>query len=297
MSESQRVSGLKNFISGGVGGVCAVMSGHPFDTIKVRLQTQSNSNRLYTGALDCVTKTVKAEGFKALYKGMAAPVLAATPIFALSFTGFGWGKKLQQSHPEEALGPVKLAVAGAFSGLMTTVMMTPGERIKCILQVQQASPTAGSVKYTGPVHVVKYLVAEGGVASLYRGTIATLARDIPASAAYYTSYELIQRNLAPAGDRSKLSVGNTLFAGGTAGVINWLVAIPADVVKSRLQCAPNGTYSGTVDCLRQLLKEDGAKGLYRGAVPVLLRAFPANAFCFLGFECAMSFLNSVAPDL
>ena len=35
------------------------------------------------------------------------------------------------------------------------------------------------------------------------------------------------------------------MAGGTAGVCNWLVAIPADVVKSRLQSAPSGTYSGT----------------------------------------------------
>ena len=29
----------KNFVAGGVGGVGAVLSGHPFDTIKVRLQT------------------------------------------------------------------------------------------------------------------------------------------------------------------------------------------------------------------------------------------------------------------
>ena len=44
--------------------------------------------------------------------------------------------------------------------------------------------------------------------------------------------------------RGKLSVGNTLFAGGMAGICNWLVAIPADVVKSRLQAAPAGKYTG-----------------------------------------------------
>jgi len=295
MSEKQRVSEVKNFLSGGVGGVCAVMSGHPFDTIKVRLQTQSASNPLYSGALDCVKKTVQKEGVTALYKGMAAPVVAATPIFALGFMGFGLGKKAQQSHADEALGPVKLAVAGAFSGALATVIMTPGERVKCILQVQQNS--SSGMKYTGPMHVIKSLLAEGGVKSLYKGTIATLARDVPASAAFYASYELIQRSLAPNGDRSKLSVGNTLFAGGTAGVCNWLVAIPADVVKSRLQSAPEGVYSGTMDVLRQLLRKEGVRALYKGAVPVLLRAFPANACCFLGFECAMSSLNTIAPNL
>ena len=53
---------------------------------------------------------------------------------------------------------------------------------------------------------------------------------------YFASYEIIQRNLVPeGGDRSQLSVGRTLFAGGLAGIFNWLVALPQDVLKSRLQ--------------------------------------------------------------
>jgi hypothetical protein len=34
---------------------------------------------------------------------------------------------------------------------------------------------------------------------------------------------------------TKLSVTKTIFAGGMAGILNWIVAIPADVIKSRLQ--------------------------------------------------------------
>ena len=59
---------------------------------------------------------------------------------------------------------------------------------------------------------------------------------MPASAAYFGSYEIIQRSLVPAGgDRSDLSISKTIFAGGLAGVFNWIVGIPPDVVKSRLQ--------------------------------------------------------------
>lgn len=36
MSEKKKGSALRDFIAGGVGGVCAVSSGHPLDTIKVR---------------------------------------------------------------------------------------------------------------------------------------------------------------------------------------------------------------------------------------------------------------------
>ena len=60
--------------------------------------------------------------------------------------------------------------------------------------------------------------------------------DVPASAMYFGSYELIQRALVPeGGSRSDLSISKTLFAGGMAGVFNWIVALPPDVMKSRIQ--------------------------------------------------------------
>ncbi len=51
---------------------------------------------------DCVVKTVKYEGlFGGLYKGMSAPLVGVTPIFALSFLGNDLGRKIQESHPGE----------------------------------------------------------------------------------------------------------------------------------------------------------------------------------------------------
>lgn len=41
--------------------------GHPFDTVKVRLQTTDASR--FSGPLQCVLQTVKHEGFRGLYKG------------------------------------------------------------------------------------------------------------------------------------------------------------------------------------------------------------------------------------
>jgi len=66
---------------------------------------------------------------------MAAPITGVAPIFALSFFGFGVGKRLQQKTPEEELSMQQLFYAGAFSGIFTSAIMAPGERIKCLLQV------------------------------------------------------------------------------------------------------------------------------------------------------------------
>lgn len=51
---------LRSFVAGGVGGVCAVITGHPFDLVKVRLQTADKG--IYSGAIDCVRKTIAREG-------------------------------------------------------------------------------------------------------------------------------------------------------------------------------------------------------------------------------------------
>ncbi|CAG0913193.1 unnamed protein product [Notodromas monacha] len=300
MSDFKKPSAVKDFFAGGFGGMCCVAAGHPLDTIKVRLQTMPKpapgSPPLYTGTLDCAKKIITREGFFGLYKGMAAPLIGVTPMFAVCFLGFGVGKRLQQKDPNEQLSLIQLFNAGMLAGVFTTAIMTPGERIKCLLQVQAAS--GEPPKYKGPLDVMKQLYKEGGIRSIYRGTAATLLRDIPASGMYFMTYEWLQRILTPeGGNRSDLSPLRIIFAGGMAGVFNWAVAIPPDVLKSRLQTAPEGKYpNGIRDVFKHLIKEEGITAIYKGTAPVMLRAFPANAATFLGYEMALKFLNYLAPN-
>ncbi|XP_071961155.1 mitochondrial carnitine/acylcarnitine carrier protein-like [Antedon mediterranea] len=297
------ISPVKNFLAGGFGGVCLVFAGHPLDTIKVRLQTQptpaAGQPLMYNGTLDCAKKIISKEGFTGLYKGMLAPILGVTPMYAVCFLGFGIGKKLQTpSEPNNSYSPTQLFKAGMLAGVFTTAIMAPGERIKCLLQIQAASQ--GKPKYAGPMDCARQLYREAGLfRGIYKGTVATLLRDIPASGIYFMSYELIKRSITPAdSDPSSLSVGRVLFAGGMAGIFNWAVAIPPDTLKSRLQTAPAGQYpNGLRDVFKELVAKEGVMSLYKGFTPVMLRAFPANAACFCGFECAMKFLNWAAPSL
>jgi solute carrier family 25 (mitochondrial carnitine/acylcarnitine transporter), member 20/29 len=77
---------------------------------------------------------------------------------------------------------------------------------------------------------------------------------------------------------------------------NWAIAIPADVLKSRLQTAPDGKYTGVIDVYKTLMREEGSKALFRGMGPAMIRAFPANAACFFGVDVATRFLESVGFD-
>jgi len=61
---------FKNSVSGTVAGIAVCLVGHPFDTLKVRLQTQPVNKPVYSGLIDCFFKTLKWEGIGGLYKGV-----------------------------------------------------------------------------------------------------------------------------------------------------------------------------------------------------------------------------------
>lgn len=99
-ASKQTLSSFRSLVAGGVGGVCAVVVGHPFDLVKVRMQTADKG--VYSGALDVVRKTVAREGLrkvghleviaremaysaddmtlKGLYAGVSAPLVGVTPM-------------------------------------------------------------------------------------------------------------------------------------------------------------------------------------------------------------------------
>nr|XP_020511224.1 mitochondrial carnitine/acylcarnitine carrier protein-like [Labrus bergylta] len=298
MGDEVRVSPLKNFVAGGVAGACLLLAGHPLDTIKVRLQTQPKASRtqyvLYTGTYDCFRKTVSKEGVLGLYKGMGAPLAGVAPMMAISFFGFGLGKQLQQTDPSKPLTNTQIFLSGCLAGVFTTVIVAPGERVKCLLQVQASG---GQSRYAGPLDCAVRLYKEQGLRSVYKGTVLTLIRDVPSNGLYFMTYEYLKNFLTPEGQRvSQLSTPNIILAGGIAGILNWTIALPPDVLKSNFQTAAEGKYRGLLDVLRTLLREEGPKALYKGFNAVFLRAFPANAACFLGFEVALKGLNALAPS-
>ena len=64
--------------------------------------------------------------------------MGVAPIFALSFFGNDLGKTLiRGATGSSELNAFQLGLAGGFSGILTTAIMAPGERIKCILQVRK----------------------------------------------------------------------------------------------------------------------------------------------------------------
>lgn len=298
-------SALKSFISGGVGGVSAVLVGHPFDLVKVRMQASGSAS---AGVFYSLRTTFVTEGVRGLYRGVSAPLTATTPMFAVSFWSYDMGKRIVQyvnGNPNDTnatLSINQICVAGALSSFPTVAIMAPSERIKCLLQTQGTSSSSNKPKYNGMLHCAHELYKTGGIASIYKGTNATLLRDIPASVAYFGVYEYIKRTMIAyqtekfdingndpsAGTLSPVAI---MTAGGFAGMACWAVSIPADVIKSRYQVAPEGQYKNLLEVYQVLVKTEGYGALFNGMRPAMIRAFPANAACFMGMEMSRSLLS------
>ncbi|MCJ1290077.1 carnitine transporter [Xylographa carneopallida] len=295
------LSGLRSLAAGGVGGICAVIVGHPFDLVKVRLQTADKG--VYTGAIDVVRKTVAREGLmRGLYAGVSAPLVGVTPMFAVSFWGYDVGKSLVRSFSpattaNQQFTIAQVSAAGFFSAIPMTLITAPFERVKVLLQIQGQKQLAPGEKprYSGGLDVVKQLYKEGGIRSVFRGSVMTLARDGPGSAAYFATYEYVKRKMTPkdafGNPSGDLSLTAVMTAGGAAGVAMWIPVFPIDTVKSRLQSAEGRpTIGGTIS---GLYRSGGFKAFFPGIGPAMARAVPANAATFLGVELAHKAMNKM----
>ncbi|GJJ77147.1 solute carrier family 25 (mitochondrial carnitine/acylcarnitine transporter), member 20/29 [Entomortierella parvispora] len=294
-------SWVNDVVAGTVGGWAQVISGHPFDTLKVRLQTQPNPPK-YAGAMDCLRVTIREEGPLGLYKGVTSPLMGIGICNAVMFAANGHFRRMMQGGDEKkTLTLFQIGSAGSMAGGVMAFVNCPVELLKVKLQTQYtpapgAAPIAGAMKpYTGVLDAGIRTFRQQGIRGIYRGMGITLMRDVPSYFTYFVTYEGGKRILAHfnhGGQVADLTTPELLLAGGIAGFGAWVPCYPQDVVKSRMQS--NLNYRSTLECFRSLQAEARGgnwKVWFKGFGPTMARAFPANAATFFFYEMTMKFMR------
>ncbi|KAG2481944.1 hypothetical protein HYH03_019098 [Edaphochlamys debaryana] len=287
----------RELVGGCVAGAANVVSGFPFDTIKVRLQSSSPGE--YRGPVHCLREVVSREGARGLFRGMSSPLVGGTLETGVNYLVFS--RVLEALRPEDlppgAPAPLsRVAAAGAVGAVALSGILAPTELLKCRMQQPGSSATYPG----GPLQVARELVAaKGWVGGLGRGFGATLAREVPGNALFFVTYEALRRALPrrsaaegqPRSGRHWVEeVGTAIFCGGAAGTVMWAVVFPIDAAKTRLQVEPLGSPRwglGLAGHMAMMWREGRWASLYAGLTPCLARAFPANACQWLAWELAM----------
>ncbi|KAJ1306145.1 hypothetical protein OPQ81_010856 [Rhizoctonia solani] len=250
--------------AGSMGGVAQVIVGQPLDTIKTRAQIAP----------------------KGMFVSMASPLLGIAGVNSLLFASYAISKRIVSPFPELSLP--EIAAAGAMAGAANSVLASPVEMFKVRMQGQYGTKADKKLSTVFWDMWRDYGFKNG----VMRGFWATVAREIPAYAGFYTGYEFAKRQFRSKYG-SQVPVWGLLASGSCGGICYWLSCYPLDVVKSRVQLAnaPPKGLDYIMQELRAIVREGGAAGLFRGLSPSLLRSIPAAASTFAAYELTKDFLT------
>lgn len=195
---------------------------------------------------------------------------------------------------------------GGISAAISKTAAAPIERVKLILQTQDANPKiiASGNRYTGIVNCFRRVITEEGPKELWRGNMANVIRYFPTQALNFSFKDFYKRTFCPYNpDKEffKFFMGN-LASGGAAGATSMLFVYPLDFARTRLGAdvgkgAAERQFSGLGDCLVKIAKADGVRGLYRGLGVSIAGIIPYRASYFGLFDTGKRMFPLVNQNL
>lgn len=160
---------------------------------------------------------------------------------------------------------------GGVSAAVSKTVVAPIERVKLLLQVQDANKNiAPENRYTGIGDCFKRVIADQGFGSLYRGNLANVVRYFPTQAINFACKDFYKIYLCPYDPKKQpgmFFMGN-MASGGAAGATSLCFVYPLDFARTRLAAdvgsGGDREFTGLIDCLKKSVQKGGIGGLYNG---------------------------------
>ncbi|GLT82839.1 hypothetical protein SLE2022_011750 [Rubroshorea leprosula] len=295
-------SGYKEYVAGLLAGVATVIIGHPFDTVKVKLQkynTEAHGIR-YKSGLHCSARILATEGVRGLYTGATPSFIGVAFESSLLFGIYSQTKQSLQGGVQ-SIGPQPQVIipSAAFSGAIISFVLCPSELVKCRMQVQGTdSLVPKSSRFSSPLDCAIKTIKSEGVTGIFRGGSTTLLREFIGNAVFFSVYENVRYHMHlqlrhGSLDQSYLTdMGVGILSGGLGGVAFWSAVLPLDVAKTIIQTTSDKKSSrNPFQILNSVYRRAGLKGCYAGLGPTIMRAFPANAAAIVTWELAMKLMG------
>lgn len=298
----EETSGYKEYVAGLLAGVATVGIGHPFDTVKVKLQKHNTEahGMKYKNGLHCTARIVKSEGVKGLYRGATSSFLGMAFESSLLFGIYSRTKqKMQEGLQNTRPQPQVIIPSAAYSGAIISFVLCPSELLKCRMQIQGTdSLVPKSSRYSSPLDCALKTMKTEGVTGIFRGGLTTLLRESLGNAVFFSVYEYVryymhlQLKAASSDHNDLIDVGIGIVTGGLGGVAFWSAVLPLDVAKTIIQTASDkSSTKNPFRILNSIYRRAGLRGCYTGLGPTIARAFPANAAAIVTWELAIKLLG------
>ncbi|ETW04439.1 hypothetical protein H310_04713 [Aphanomyces invadans] len=284
-----QINGVHSVLAGVFAGCVTRSCTSPMDVLKILFQV--NHPTAHRSIHHACQQLYVSEGLRGFWKGNLAGCFRLGPYAGVKFCIFD----TLQSKSAASAPHVEKAVHGAIAGMCATLAVYPMEVVRTRIIMQDATAFRGIHKE------LTHIYRKEGMRGLYRGCLSGLVGSIPfegiqfACYEYSKSYAVQQRWPAWRWPEHKHQLNSLdhLVIGSWSGAIAQLVSYPFDSVKKRLQADTAKRYTGMLDCLDKVVREEGAVALYRGTLPNMVRVVPYAAVMFASYEAAKDFLSSL----
>jgi len=170
--------------------------------------------------------------------------------------------------------------AGAVAGVSEILVMYPLDVVKTRVQLQTGKVT-GEEGYNGMLDCFRKIIRNEGFGRLYRGIEAPILMEAPKRATKFAANDKWGEFYRNAFGMPKMTQSLSVLTGATAGATEAIVVVPFELVKIRLQDkAQAHRYTGMVDCVRQIITQEGPLTLYQGLESTMWRHILWNAGYF-----------------
>lgn len=272
-------------VAGMNAGIGGTLLGYPLDNVKTRMQTGEG-----TSMFSVFRNVIRKEGFRALYIGVANPLIALTILNTLNFSQYATFRKLynvRDSVLSTGGFEWRIFVAGASVGPISSIVSTPFELVKT--QMVLHSKELG-VSGSSSIMSATKISRDYGISALFTGHGVNSLRECIFIGCYFTFYEHTKEMWTRITTKLGLPSGTAIpLAGGMSGAASWFLSFPLDCIKSNIQgCSLRASERvhklGAVATAKKLLRERGIRGLYQGASPSIARAFIVSSSRFTIYE-------------
>ena len=266
-------------IGGLSAGIVGTVIGYPLDLVKTRMQTFGGADLSIVGVAGNI---VRNEGFLALYKGIAPPLISLSILNTINFSQYCF---FREFYGGQAGWDYRNGLAGLSGAPITASVSTVENLVKTQMQLDNVSAR----RYTGSWNCVQSLVRAHGISILYTGHTINTLREATFLGTYFYCYEGLREHVS-------LFVPTQVaipVAGGCSGAVAWFVSFPLDCVRAGVQGQNLDSLNrpSAWHVLSNLISERGIRGLYSGVSPSIVRAFLVSGSRFSAYEGALWLLR------
>lgn len=195
--EGKMLGGGQLVIAGVAAGLANGVVSGPVEHIRIRLQTQSNTNPMYKGPFNAMKQIVSQYGIAGLFKGQAVTFLREATgygVYFLAYEKLVQREMTQKGIRRDQINPMNSVLYGATAGYALWAVIYPIDMIKSRMQTDGFTPSTGQ-KYASARDCVRKVWRTEGISAFTRGLGPTLIRSPFANGATFLGFEMASRLL------------------------------------------------------------------------------------------------------